>query len=357
MILNKHYLLQTKKIFTTLPEAQLLRLFDNVPKKAQAQTIMGNRVMYGNYVDGYNITSSTGKKIYLDYNLSLISEELTSEEIDGVLTNVDYTIESESTVTITNGKVTINFGGLDLIEGSQIGVVFEYEHSEYGGDSTYEDSPAPPENSFNRTFLFNLQKNYSSVYELATSSEFIAAVSDFVPINESSCFNICTSNCTSGSSQTDIFNCGISSKQDWEQVGFGISETPQGILIGATQGSDEVSFTLPAIKFEKYDQTQNPPTATGVFAYEYLRAIDATGLYAKDSSKQSLHSNRDYEIGIVYMDDYGRSSTALVDTNNTIFIPCNKSVTKNNIRVTLNSYPPYWATKYKFCNKTIKRLI
>lgn len=345
-----------KKIFTTLPEAQLLRLFDNVPKKAQAQTIMGNRVMYGNYVDGYNITSSTGKKIYLDYNLSLISEELTSEEIDGVLTNVDYTIESESTVTITNGKVTINFGGLDLIEGSQIGVVFEYEHSEYGGDSTYEDSPAPPENSFNRTFLFNLQKNYSSVYELATSSEFIAAVSDFVPINESSCFNICTSNCTSGSSQTDIFNCGISSKQDWEQVGFGISETPQGILIGATQGSDEVSFTLPAIKFEKYDQTQNPPTATGVFAYEYLRAIDATGLYAKDSSKQSLHSNRDYEIGIVYMDDYGRSSTALVDTNNTIFIPCNKSVTKNNIRVTLNSYPPYWATKYKFVIKQSKDL-
>ena len=345
-----------KKIFTTLPEAQLLRLFDNVPKKAQAQTIMGNRVMYGNYVDGYNITSSTGKKIYLDYNLSLISEELTSEEIDGVLTNVDYTIESESTVTITNGKVTINFGGLDLIEGSQIGVVFEYEHSEYGGDSTYEDSPAPPENSFDRTFLFNLQKNYSSVYELATSSEFIAAVSDFVPINESSCFNICTSNCTSGSSQTDIFNCGISSKQDWEQVGFGISETPQGILIGATQGSDEVSFTLPAIKFEKYDQTQNPPTATGVFAYEYLRAIDATGLYAKDSSKQSLHSNRDYEIGIVYMDDYGRSSTALVDTNNTIFIPCNKSVTKNNIRVTLNSYPPYWATKYKFVIKESKGL-
>ena len=30
-----------KKIYTALPEEQLLRLYDNVPRKAQAQTIMG----------------------------------------------------------------------------------------------------------------------------------------------------------------------------------------------------------------------------------------------------------------------------------------------------------------------------
>ena len=343
-----------KKIFTTLPEAQLLRLFDNVPKKAQAQTIMGNRLMYGNYIDGYDVVNSQGKEIYLDYNLSLISTDLTADEIDGTLSPVTYTIEGSS-VNINNAKTTIDFSGLDLIAGSQIGVSFSYESSEFGGDASYDDG-TQPENSYERTFLFNIQQDYSSVFALATSPEFVNAVSDFVAIADSSCFNVCQSNCTSGSSQTDLFNCGILSKNEWEYVGFGITGTPQGILIEASQGSDEISFTFPALKFEQYDQTVTPPAPLGVFAYEYLSSIDATGLYAKDSSKQSLHSNRDYEIGIVYMDEYGRSTTALVDTNNTVFIPCDKSIAKNNIRVELNNYPPYWATKYKFVIKESKGL-
>ena len=33
---------------------------------------------------------------------------------------------------------------------------------------------------------------------------------------------------------------------------------------------------------------------------------------------RSLHSNRDYEVGLVYMDDYGRASTALVSSQNTV---------------------------------------
>ena len=66
-----------------------------------------------------------------------------------------------------------------------------------------------------------------------------------------------------------------------------------------------------------------------MLAYEYISAIDGVGLYSKDASKQSLHSNRDYEIAIVYMDEYGRSSTALVDTDNTVFIPCENSIDQN----------------------------
>jgi len=348
-----------KKIFTTLPEAQLLRLFDNVPKKAQAQTIMGNRLMYGNYIDGYDVKSSTGKDIYLDYNLSLVEESLSGSEIQGTRHSFDYTIQGGAVQNVQNAKITINFGGLDLIEGSQIGVVFEYESVSYRGAVEYNDG-TQPENSFDRTFLFNLQKNYSSVYDLAVSTEFVAAVSDFVSISNSECFSTvvsgCTTGCTSGTSQTDVFNCGITSKNEWEQIGFGLTGTPQGILIEAAQGSNNISFVLPAIKFEKYDQTTNPATPTGTIAYEYLSATDASGLYSKDGSKKSLHSNRDYEIGIVYMDDYGRSTTALVDTNNTVYIPCSKSVTKNSIRVELNNYPPYWATKYKFVIKESKGL-
>ena len=40
---------------STLPEDQLIRVSENVPVKARAQEISGNRVIYGNYVQNYNL--------------------------------------------------------------------------------------------------------------------------------------------------------------------------------------------------------------------------------------------------------------------------------------------------------------
>ena len=130
-----------KKIFTTLPEAQLLRLFDNVPKKAQAQTIMGNRLMYGNYVDGYDVKDSDGQDIYLDYDLSLIAENIQGIENEATASNVTYTIDTN--VNITNAKVTISFAGNELLAGSQLGVDFNFQSSQFGGDPTYDDGTQP----------------------------------------------------------------------------------------------------------------------------------------------------------------------------------------------------------------------
>lgn len=338
-----------KKVFTALPEEQLLRLYDNVPLKAQAQTIMGNRLMYGNYVDGYNIEKEDGTPIHLDYELELISESLENSEIAGSLSSNTYTIDTST--AISNAKVTIDFGGLDLKEGSQIGVNFNYTSSAYGGDSSYDDG-SQPENTFQYTFLFQLQEDYSSVYELSISDEFIEAVSSFVPLVDNQC--VFGGGTEQGTSLTDNYVCNVQSKSGWEFVGFGLSNSPQGFGIESSQGSDEISFIVPALVFEEYDQNDNPPTATGVYAYEYLNAINAEGLYSEQSSKTSLHSNRDYEIAVVYMDEYGRSTTALVDADNTVYVPCGNSINKNNIRVKLKNSPPYWATKYKFVIKESK---
>jgi hypothetical protein len=66
----------SKKILTTLPESELVRLFDNVPLIAKSQTMMSNRLFYGNYKDGYDIVDSDGKQIDVNFVTSLISEEL-----------------------------------------------------------------------------------------------------------------------------------------------------------------------------------------------------------------------------------------------------------------------------------------
>jgi hypothetical protein len=49
------YNVESDIIYALLPSNQLLRPYDNVPRKALAQEMTGNRVVYGNYVQNYNI--------------------------------------------------------------------------------------------------------------------------------------------------------------------------------------------------------------------------------------------------------------------------------------------------------------
>ena len=53
------------------------------------------------------------------------------------------------------------------------------------------------------------------------------------------------------------------------------------------------------------------------------------------------------------MDDFLRSSTALVSPYNIVYTPCSSSANKNSIQVTIpiSQVAPYWATRYKFVIK------
>ena len=43
---------------------------------AKAQTLMGNRLMYGNYFEGYDLNTSFGGKVDFKFNLNLLSEAI-----------------------------------------------------------------------------------------------------------------------------------------------------------------------------------------------------------------------------------------------------------------------------------------
>ena len=48
------YVFRYNRIYAVMPEAEALKTHDNLPKKAVAQTVAGNRLMYGNYNEGYD---------------------------------------------------------------------------------------------------------------------------------------------------------------------------------------------------------------------------------------------------------------------------------------------------------------
>jgi hypothetical protein len=75
--------------------------------------------------------------------------------------------------------------------------------------------------------------------------------------------------------------------------------------------------------------------------------------------KPTFKSNRDYEVGIVYIDNYGRSTTVItpVDNTNTVFIPPLFARYRNSLRVTIDKdyKPPCFATYYRFVLKQNKQ--
>mgnify|MGYP003132037103 CR=1 FL=1 len=59
------YTVKNENIYAALPANQLLRPWDNVPRKALAQEVSGSRIVYGNYLQNYTIGSKP--KVFIDY--------------------------------------------------------------------------------------------------------------------------------------------------------------------------------------------------------------------------------------------------------------------------------------------------
>jgi hypothetical protein len=90
--------------------------------------------------------------------------------------------------------------------------------------------------------------------------------------------------------------------------------------------------------------------------------VDYTSDIITSEPKQTWRSDRDYEIGIAYLDDYGRMTTVLTTTtdntnnnlSNSVYIPPANSSTANSLVVNIKNKAPEWATGYRFFVKQSK---
>lgn len=330
------YTFTNSKIFTILSASELLRLYDNVPRFTKAQTIMGNRLMYGNYVEGYDLVDENGVPIKFEYTTSLVSTPIGNTNIDDGLLSGNYSINGN--VNIANAIVTFDLAGQNLIAGSAVNLEVSINHSQFTGQTPF---PTELTDTVKLNFAFFLSTAYTSVYALATSVEFQNAVGTAANIET-------VANSCNGITFTDSFNCAIPTNLDaFIKNGSGISAVGQPVSIITSPASSVIGLQFPAMRY-----VDNVVTPTQTF-YEYYDVILAEATFQEIANPQSLHSNRDYEIGIVYMDEFNRATTALVSPNNTEHVPCGLSAFKNSIQVTIppTQIPPAWATRYKFVIK------
>ena len=326
------------QIYTALGDNQLTRLFDNVPKTAKSQTIMANRLMYGNYVDGYNVNSQ------LNYTVALNRELINLNEFTGVLSNGAYTIDISK--TITNSVVTFDYTDIDspdsLKKDSQIGFQFNFKSADFDAPGGGAPPGAPNQVRTEIAFTITLNQDYNSIYDFFNGTFVAQQVSSGVA------GPFMTNNPCNETTFTDILNCAIADQSTFLHSYSGIDNRDEGIKITTSPGSSSVSLQLVAAEFD--DSTSGAATTD---MYGYYQFTAAQSDYSSRGNRKSLHSNRNYDVGIVYMDEYLRSTTALTSPNNTIYVQPSSSITANSLKVTIPTTmnPPSWASKYKFVVK------
>lgn len=329
------YNFTNSKIYTVLPESEILRLYDNVPLLAKAQTIMGNRLMYGNYLEGYDLLDKFGNTVKFEYYTTLKTEDIGLTEIPNTLVSGDYLVYGFQ--SIADSVLDIDLTGIPLTGGSSITINFSLSHSTFFGSTPY---PTQTNNNVDVSFTYYLPTTFTSVSDMVSDSSFQEALG--TALNVQTMANACN-----GTTLSDAFNCAmLQNLNTYIKYTSGI-DTPNLLASATNTVGNIISFQFPAVA---YVDNVSSPTYT---VYEYMKINSAECAFQAISQNQSLHSNRDYEIGIVYMDDYNRSTTALVSEFNTEHVPCSNSDTKNSIIVTIptTQVAPYWATRYKLVIK------
>ena len=339
------------KIYTVLTEGQILRLYDNVPRYAKAQTIMGNRLMYGNYVDGYDLIDENGNECNQTFVTELVSTELGLMQQDGFTVSATFDFPGVAVVVPSGAAVfQLNdiMSGPGLIQGATISFIVEFAHWDYvGADITLPSPPMPPPptSPFGVEWTITLQQDYNTVQDLVLSTEWNAMVGmPGCPV-PALCNIQTVPNCALGTTVTDFWNCTSLTPVGFTKVAsgrVGPGETPLTSVI-----NDTITMQFLCMQYE----------VTGIpadnDAYQLFRVAGCKWVYNELGNKESLHSDRDFETAIIYMDEYNRATTALVSDNNTVNVPCFNSNTKNQVKVTLptNMAPPEWAVKYKWAMK------
>lgn len=338
------YTFSNSKIFTILPESELLRLYDNVPLLAKAQTIMGNRLSYGNYVEGYDLVDKNGNKTMMEYYLDSISIPIGTKSCDTTGAVGDYTINGIK--SIADASLEVDLSGINLVQGGLLSIDLTFSHAAFSGGAYPTDTTS----NIGISLVFQLPRDYNSVYDMVTSVEFqdrVGTTLNILPVYDPlSPLTPCD-----GVTFTDSFNCQIPSQLDtYIKFASGISSQGQPISVIATSGSDVISIQLLAMRFV------DDLVAPTINVYEYYRIVNSEATYEEIGNRKSLHSNRDYEVAIVYMDEFNRATTALVSPRNTVHIPCGSSDLQNSIDVIIPStqVAPAWAKRYKFVIKPDK---
>jgi hypothetical protein len=87
--------------------------------------------------------------------------------------------------------------------------------------------------------------------------------------------------------------------------------------------------------------------------YDIYNPVDFEVFLSERTGKQSIKSNRNYQIGVSYIDEYNRHSPILSNDTGSFFVDKEQAIISNEFNIALKSKPPAWAKYFKYYIKDI----
>ena len=411
----------TERLFGfTLPSDQQTRVFDAVPKKAVAQEIQANRLMYGNHTQDYNLID--GSNQFVQPNITTLvknntySDFLTSFESPNIATAYtnyrDFVATNASTVSledILSGDATFNYGS-DHYNTQEI------DHTPFLGVQTslaiQMSGEHDPGDNFSQRSGLNGVSTGSSLYYAPKSGYYTVEATARVVAKISSGGGEITRRKTrlailpvvndlvDSPGQAFYFgNWQVGPAEDgtllpgngnfalgpWRsqasisEEGYDIASFITNYFNGAewvTQwdpGDNHETWTLTIPPTQIYLQEANvvdgssfgniglfvqtdnetPGSNDDVIISDVQFSVTEAPVSTPDDiaslrGRRSIKSERNYNLGVVYRDEYGRESSVLIDETNDFKLEKTYSKRHTSLYARVENMAPAWATSYKF---------
>jgi hypothetical protein len=320
---TKDFVFSNNKIYSILAEDEIKRLFDNVPLKAQAQEFIGNRLIYGNYVEGRDLVDIDGDEVKADFDVNYVSESFSDSEVP----------PSFSDINIVNDVVSIDFTNTPIRKDNVINISLIATSNASSFSGIFFGGSV-----YNCDISYYCTKDYNNAQELSLDPDFI----NFISV-------VATENFKNQSQIIPVDNEDNTYPDKFQPFQI-ISSTDVNLL----------NIKLPFVKhrvWTNYPTTPEVYDETNFIEYFKFTEMSFVATLSEGSAFASCKTNRSYECGIVYLDESGRYSTVIANetvSDGTVFIPISESDKKNQIKININHRAPAWANRYKIFVKDNK---
>lgn len=286
------------KIYKALPEKELYRTFDNVPRKAKSLTEASNIPILGNYLEGYDLLDANNNKINFLHVLSYNTYSLDSEyDFD-----TDFNNDAYSIFEVDEPLQEVFLLGYSI----ELNIAFDIETIEV----------------YSNSFQFIMERDYTNFLELFNDPSFEAFIE---------AINLDIANNYNANNEYDIGSDMV------------IASDP---YISTSYDSGVASFTLNPLVIDVADgSSAEEEIETTYIANDTLINIFRTG------SGKSCKTNRNYQVDLVYKDEFKRSSTVITSLSDTVYIPQTYSENTNKLQLVIPHPVPYWAKYFSIAVK------
>ena len=279
------YNYESTKPTTTLPESELVRVYDKVPLKALAQEVAGNRVMYGNFVNKLTPPLS------LDYNVLCNDKaDFNVNEVTAIYIGAAATYAAGSNISIQTTKTFTPPSGLFagmIISSNSPGVLIP------AGTTVVSTTNNGQNTSTSGT---------ASIASTTTSIQ-LSFVNGSIPIGAS-----VASPDTGIPAGTTVVSYDASTLTVVASAAVSIS------------ADQNLTFTLTGTTAAIVTLSNNVTFPLGTIPSPVALVFDPGGDVINTTSKieypnSSVKQNRNYQVGFVLSDKYGRQSGVILSNN------------------------------------------